>query len=86
MITYDLNTPGKDYADLYKSIGSISLSLIHPLESVWIVESNLSLNQIYSSLKGIDSNDRVLIIKMNSGEYYGYLSKTDVDWLASKRF
>lgn len=62
LITYDLLKPTKDYSRLYSGIRAIDAGAWHGLESVWIVQSQLSAAAIRDYLAGcIDANDRVLV-------------------------
>ena len=63
IVTYDLNTPGKDYSSLISKIKTYSYSKI--CESVWIVKSNRSSSEVRDSLlKEIDYNDRLFVAKL----------------------
>lgn len=66
IITYDLNTPGKNYFDLIAKIKTYKYSKI--CESVWIVQSSNSSCQIRDDLiKCVDVNDNLFVAKL-SGE------------------
>ena len=63
IVTYDLNTPGKDYSSLISKIKTYSYSKI--CESVWVVKSNHSSSEVRDSLlKEIDYNDRLFVAKL----------------------
>jgi hypothetical protein len=82
LITYDLNTPGKKYDDLYDKIKAIG-AWWHYLDSTWIVATTLTPSQVMDRLKPtIDSNDAVLVIDITSDIYSGWLTKDAWDWLA----
>ncbi|ERK30475.1 hypothetical protein [Clostridium intestinale] len=82
LISYDLNSPGKNYSNLYAVIEEFH-DYLHPLDSTWLVSTSLSAKQIYEKLsKTLDSNDKILITKV-SDQWHGYLSQKDYDWLFS---
>lgn len=63
MITYDLNTPGKDYSSLISRIKSYSYSKI--CESAWIVKSNGDTLQVRDDIASVlDKNDRLFVAKL----------------------
>ncbi|EJQ43710.1 hypothetical protein IEQ_05038 [Bacillus cereus BAG6X1-2] len=82
LITYDLHKFGQDYKGLHQKIKSLGEN-IHPLESTWIVSSNHDSKEIYNTLKpSLDSNDCILIVKIQStSDYYGLLNKAYWSWL-----
>lgn len=82
LINYDLHKSDQDYNGLHQKIESLGEN-IHPLESTWFVVSNLGSKDIYNSLKSsLDSNDNILVLKIqNTSDYYGWLKKTYWDWL-----
>lgn len=84
LITYDLRNPGRDYTNLYKEIISLSNGAWrHPLESVYLIQSSLSANEIHDSLrKYLDINDIDLVIEITPN-FACYLRKEDVEFLQS---
>lgn len=63
LITYDLNTPGKNYYLLINKIKSYTCSKV--CESAWIIRSNNTAVQLRDELRSlIDSNDRLFIGKL----------------------
>jgi hypothetical protein len=80
LVTYDLNRPGQDYADLHKAIksnpGWAKLS-----ESSYAISTNLSPSQVYSSLKPyLDKNDTLYVIVLTR-PYAGQGSQEVNEWL-----
>lgn len=73
LITYDLNKPGQNYADLYEIIKSLG-KLWHCLDSNWIVKSDSTAAQIRDYLKSsIDSSDSLLVVRLNGeGAWTGF--------------
>ena len=84
LITYDLNKPGQDYSDLYDAIKAIPGTWWHYLTSVWLVDTNLSTQQIYGKLeRHIDKNDELFIVRITR-DYTGYLPKKAWKWLRNR--
>jgi hypothetical protein len=84
IITYDLNTPGKEYNSLYneiKLLGEVS----HPLESTWFVKSTvLKADDISTKLRQhMDDNDLLFVAQINETNRQGWLPKTAWEWLKS---
>lgn len=83
LITYDLNKKGQDYSELYKAIKELGDN-IHPMDSVWFVESDNSAEEINKLLcDTVDENDLIFVSKMISN-YAGQLNDTDIDWIKKK--
>lgn len=65
IITYDLCKPDKNYDELYKYIKSLG-SWVRVTESVWIVLSESSCEEIRNRINKItDSDDRVFVGELN---------------------
>ncbi len=78
-ISYDLNTPGQKYEDLYTAIKSYPYCKI--LKSHWLVYTSSDANQIYNKLKPcIDTNDRIFISEVTTDQN-GWLSNIACDWI-----
>lgn len=79
LITYDLNKPGQDYADLYKQMKQFAWAKLS--ESSYAVETDLSPKQMYDLLAPyLDSTDTLFVITLNR-PYYGQGSKEVIAWL-----
>lgn len=80
-ISYDLNNPGQKYENVYSVIRSFS-GYEHIMESTWLVFTSLSASQISDKFASyIDSNDKMLISKINANEYQGRLTKDTWKWI-----
>jgi hypothetical protein len=66
LISYDLNTPGKDYKRLYDALASIGAKRI--LLSQWAVRRDgTTCAQIRDALWALmDSNDRLLVMEVGA--------------------
>lgn len=83
LITYDLRQPGRDYTSLFTEIQSLG-NWWHCLESVWIVKTNLSSAQVRDRLaRCLDSNDKLLVVKLAGDWATRGLDKDCNDWLQS---
>lgn len=82
LISYDLNKPGKDYQGVYQAIKDSSTGTwCKPLESVYIIRSELTTQGIYNKIAPhLDSGDRVLVIEVTSNSFW-YLDKDVSDYL-----
>lgn len=83
LITYDLNTEGKDYNALYDKIKSLG-EWFHPLESVWFLcpSSIYDVNEITDQLRTtMDDNDHVFIVEITNNSRQGWLPRTAWKWL-----
>lgn len=83
LVSYDLNKPGKDYSGVHKAIQNASTgSWCRPLESVYIIQSNLTSEGIYNKVHPfLDSSDRILVVGLTR-DYCGYLTNDIVDFLS----
>lgn len=83
LVSYDLNSPGKNYDDLYEAIKAASTGVwCKPLSSVYIIKSNLnSAKAVYNRLKPcLDDNDHILVIEVTR-ESHWYLNKEISEYL-----
>lgn len=86
LITYDLNSPGQKYDCLYKAIDKAFPDGWKCLNNIFIIESSKSPTEIRDYLSScIDSNDKLLVIKLATGSLRGAawtgLNKECSDWL-----
>jgi len=66
LISYDLRTPGKDYANLWEHLRSYK-NYAKPLESVWLVRTSYSAEQVRDFARSyIDQNDRIFVVDVTS--------------------
>ena len=62
LVSYDLNKEGKDYESVEKTLLKFDPTPIRALESVWILESEYSVEFIREELeKVMDKNDKLLV-------------------------
>lgn len=82
MVSYDLNRPGQNYADLIEELKGFG-TWWHHLTSTWLVRSALTPAQIRDTLKAhLDPNDELLVIDVHSGSWasFGFSQKAN-GWL-----
>lgn len=81
IVSYDLKTPGRDYATLYSTVKSVG-DWQHPLESVWIVWTPKDANELFNLIHPtMDVNDLLLITKIDPNDRQGWLPKTCWEWM-----
>lgn len=82
LISYDLRQPGRNYEPVYKAIKAASTGVwCRPLESVYIIESGLSPDDIYKRIRPlIDSSDRFLVAEITDNIAW-YLDAKVSDYL-----
>ena len=82
LITYDLNSPGQDYNNLYGAIKNVG-TWWHYLNNIWIINTILTAKQISDRLNPlIDKNDHIFIVSINK-DYAGWLPRNAWNWLNS---
>lgn len=82
LLSYDLRTPGRDYAKLYEAIKKLANGYSKPLESVWIIRSANSASDIRDELqKHVDSNDGLLVIEVLKHWATSSVAKVQTNWM-----
>ena len=51
----------------------------------WIVESNLTAKQIYENISPDYKNDRILIMELKKGNYWGVMPREAWDWITDRK-
>jgi len=84
LISYDLKTPGKDYVKLWEHLRSYG-NWARPLESVWLLRSSYSTEQVRDSiLNYIDKNDKIFIVDVTDRlAAWENLTADVVQWIGS---
>lgn len=84
LITYDLNSPGQDYKKLHETIKSMG-AWWHHLDSVWLVDTTLSVHQIVEHIrKASDTNDNLLVLDVAGDARQGWLPQDAWDWINAR--
>lgn len=82
LISYDLHKM-KNYPKLHEKIQSLG-NCIRPLESLWLVDSSLSIGQINDIVSGVIDNDDNYYITTINNSGAGILSKELWQWINGK--
>lgn len=81
LVTYDLNKPGQDYADLLKKIKSYPWAKLS--ESSYAIYTDYTPQQIFDGLRPyLDPSDTLYVINMKK-PYAGFGPKVVNEWLDS---
>lgn len=77
VLSYDLNAPGRNYSTLYARLDELGFQRI--LLSQWIVRwNNTSAENILRVfLDHIDSNDRLMVMSLDSADWSAYRPMVD---------
>lgn len=79
-VTYNLNTPGRDYRPLYEELKR-SERWWHFLESTWLVSTNETATLLSNRLvPHITQNDRLLVIEVRNNAQ-GWLTNDAWTWI-----
>ncbi len=79
-INYDLITPGKDYARLFKYIKAHAWA--KPLKSMWFIKTNKTATQVRDELKGfVDKNDKVVAVDVTDSWWGTNFSDSHTAWM-----
>ena len=83
LITYDKNTIFKNYTPLYNSIKRSCSSWWHHLNNTWLINSELTSQEIFQNVSHcISQNDKLLIIQIHpNADYNGWLSQDAWNWI-----
>jgi len=80
-ITYDLNSPGQKYAELYEAIKAQG-DWWHHMESTWIVITSKSPSEVFEALNAhIDGTDCAFVVDISGQPYSGWRKQESWDWL-----
>ena len=89
LVTWDLNKERSGYAqaraNLIARLGQYEHIKDPGLDSVWLVSTDWSASEIDTDLrKHMDSNDRIIVTKLASGGYQGWLDQKIWDWINAR--
>ena len=82
LISYDLNAPGRDYDGLLDALEGFG-AYWHCLDSLWLVETRMSISQVRDSLwMHMDRSDELLVLDVTGApaSWIGF-SQECGDWL-----
>jgi hypothetical protein len=82
-INYDLSNPGRDYSRLITAIHGLG-PWCHPVESSWLVNTNLSAIQIRDHLRAnMDANDKLIVFAVAEERAWINMRPEVYQWLTS---
>lgn len=89
VVTWDLNKERANYsqarAAFVKHLETYQNTKDPGLDSVRFISTANSANEIDGYLRQmLDTNDRLFVSKLNSGQYQGWLSKEVWDWINAR--
>jgi hypothetical protein len=89
LVTWDLNKERSGYAqaraNLIARLGQYEHIKDSGLDSVWFLSTDWSASEIDTDLrKHMDSDDRIIVTKLASGEYQGWLDQKIWDWINTR--
>ncbi|WEV39241.1 hypothetical protein OZX58_03115 [Lactobacillus sp. ESL0680] len=86
IITYDLNNPGQKYSDVKKLIEGFSKAYIKLQESVWLIRSEYTPDEMTDNLHQVfDGNDELFICELVNN-YSGLASKENWKFIRENIF
>ena len=81
LISYDLVAPGRDYQLVYDYMKKFG-ERAKPLYTVYLVYTDKLASQIRDELKNlVDTNDKILVIKVDTSAWASFNLSTSADWL-----
>ena len=81
LITYELKQPDRDYSNLYNVIKNAGTSWWHYLESVWIINTTLTVDVLSSMVKSnLDEKDLLFVVDVTNCKYKGWLPSKAWQW------
>lgn len=84
LVSYDLIGPDRDYEAIKEKLRSYS-PRAKPLESVWIIKTDKSAEEIRDDLKtAVDSNDKLLVVKLSGNWATRNISVNVTDWMKNQ--
>ncbi|MDU5933674.1 MAG: hypothetical protein E6Z08_01440 [Lacticaseibacillus rhamnosus] len=86
MISYDLDTPGQKYDELFSAIKQFGGSYIKLQDSFWLVRNNLTPSEMCEKLSPVlDGNDELFICELQNN-YQGRTSKENWKFIRESIF
>ena len=82
LVTYDLNKSDKNYQGVISAIEKYNFLKI--MYSAYIIKTSDSADAIFSKIKPyIDSNDRLLVVEINTLNEQGWLAEDAWKWIGN---
>lgn len=81
LVTYEHKSAGRDYTPFFEAIKTNANGWWHYLESVWIVNTDLSADAFAKKLfPHMTKSDRLLVVRVTR-EHQGWLTEDAWNWL-----
>jgi hypothetical protein len=81
LISYDLALPRMEYTTLFETIKQCGKTWWHYLESVWIINTDLSVSECQVRIKSVlRSSDKLFIVQINPDNMKGWLPSNAWEW------
>jgi hypothetical protein len=89
LVTWDLNREKPNYAQARQNLITHLSRYQHikdpGLDSVWFLSSDASAHQIEADVRTkLDTDDRLMVTKLVSGDHQGWLDKSIWDWINAR--
>jgi hypothetical protein len=86
LLTWELNKEKPNYAQARQDLITHLKRYQHikdaGLDSAWFISTDWSADQVSEDVrKKIDSNDRLIVTKLVTGQHQGWLSQNVWDWI-----
>lgn len=83
LISYDLHNPGRDYPRITARIKDLSLSWCNPLQSLWIITTNMTEVQVRDDLVNYcDPSSSLYVVNITqAASAWAGLAPQVSDWL-----
>lgn len=80
MISYDLNKPGQDYAELWKALEGFG-AWCHYLDSTYLIKTSSNIYDVEKALSAyLDESDRMIICQIVK-PIRGWLTNKEWEWI-----
>jgi hypothetical protein len=84
LVTYDLHTEPRDYADVIDVIKSAG-SYAHLEESVWLIETSSTPETWRDKLKAVESDATYFVVRLAHNWASSSLDQSIINWLKGDR-
>lgn len=86
LVTYKLETPGKDYGPFYDELKKMANGWCHYIDNVWIINTEVPVLQLTQKLYPHMTKADLLIVTKLQGTHNGWLPKEAWDWLNARTY
>lgn len=87
LITYQFKKSEEFYRSFYDKIKKLCYSWWHYLDTVWIIRTDVSIQEISATLnKLVDTRDCLLIVDVTVSDFSGWLPTDAWQWIKNNKF